>query len=438
MKKETIRLEMGKFPVDEVRLSTHTRYLEGTLEIDAAELEAMALQDNRIETANVQVVVPGEKARIFGIRDVVEPRIKVDGPGLVFPGILGPIQPVGQGKNHRLTGIRLMVSADYTWPVRTGKQFESSVVLDMWGPGAEASVYSNDVAIVLGLSLTPGLGERDAHVAMQLAEYKVARHLAETTRDLTSDHVEVFEVAGDVSPELPRVVLIQGVITFADDPPHSGIAYYGMPVRESLSTLLHPNELFDGAVTPYLVRRVGFWPPTYEWMNHPIARVLHREHGRSLNFLGVILERIRFETHEGKEIIALNTSQMAGMLEADGALISRLGGGNAMMDVMLTIRALEERGIKTVLTTYESPGPNGTDLPLLFTLPEADAIVTTGNLDEPLELPEPERVIGPAEHIRTAPDRLIGLASTPLSLSRGEYLGGGDNWGADSRTVYLY
>jgi len=44
---------------------------------------------------NVEVVHPGESARITQITDVVEPRIKVQGGGDVFPGLLGSLEPVG-------------------------------------------------------------------------------------------------------------------------------------------------------------------------------------------------------------------------------------------------------------------------------------------------------------------------------------------------------
>jgi Glycine/sarcosine/betaine reductase component B subunits len=39
------------------------------------------------EQATLAVAVPGEKTRITGIRDIVEPRHKVSGSGQVFPGI---------------------------------------------------------------------------------------------------------------------------------------------------------------------------------------------------------------------------------------------------------------------------------------------------------------------------------------------------------------
>ena len=179
-------------------------------------------------------------------------------------------------------------------------------------------------------------------------------------------------------------------------------------------------------------------PRTYDWMTHPIVLSLYREHGQRLNFAGVILQRIRFVTQVGKEVIARNATEVAEMLKADAAIITWIGGGNAFMDTMLTIQNLEQRGIKTVLVTYESAGPDGKDLPLLFSVPEAVAIVSTGNRSSPLDLPTPERVVGPSDQIRTDPSQPSHPARDPLTLSRDPYLGGTDNWGWDSWTSEEY
>ena len=436
MTRKAKRLEIADFPVKDVRIDRQTRYQAGMLELSANELSSMALQDSRIEAASIEVVVPGEKTRIYDIRDAVEPRVKVSGPGVVFPGILGPIEPVGEGKNHRLSGVRVIVSADYKEAVRPGQQYDQRAVLDMWGPGAEASEYSREPAVVLVLRLAPGLHQLDAHAAIQQAEYRVARRLAETTVGLVPQRTEVFELAEDI-PLLPRVVLIQGVITFAQDP-HGGVSYYGMPLRESLNTLLHPNELLDGVLTPYTLRATGHWPRTYDWMNHPIVLQLYNEHGRRFNWVGIILQRIRFENQTGKEVTARNATEVAELLRVDGAILARIGGGNAFMDVMLTVQGLERRGIKTVLVSYEQSGPNGTELPFLFSVPEADAIVSTGNTSVPLELPAPERTVGASDMIQIGTVVPFSPRS-PLSVSRTEdYLGGADTLGADHRTTKLY
>src|SRR5262249_22640377 len=142
-------------------------------------------------------------------------------------------------------------------------------------------------------------------------------------------------------------------------------------------------------------------PTTWDWQNHPLVLELYREHmaGR-LNFAGVVLERIAYDTFYGKEVIAHNTAQLAAQLGRDPALVFSFGSRNAFVQVMLTIRACEQRGIKPVFVTYEYGGKDGGDSPLLYYVPEANAVVSTGSRDRWIELPEAERIIGPYEKIR--------------------------------------
>jgi glycine reductase len=230
-------------------------------------------------------------------------------------------------------------------------------------------------------------------------------------------------------------MLIQGCIT---DPQHfhSGVGYYGMSLRESLATFVNPNEIFDGAVTVDTTRSGrGYYPTTWDWQNHPLILGLHKAHGKELNFGGVILQRIRFETNHGKEVGAQNAAGLAKAMGADGTLITWIGGGNAFVDVMFTVRACEQIGIKTTLVTYENGGKQGTDSAVLFYVPEADAIVSTGSLDRPVELPAMEHAIGPYDDLKVFP--FPGAASVsaqgPLSLeARDVIIGGADIWGGQS------
>ena len=173
-----MRLEMAEFPVTEIRLGRAFRYHSGKLEVDREQLKSLVLQDKRIEEAWLEVVVPGEKVRVTGIRDVVEPRVKVDGKGQVFPGILGPVAPVGEGRTHRLSGMAVVVAAEYEGTIRSGTAVERSAILDMWGPGAEASRFSSLVGLVLSMRLVKGLSELEAHTVIQRAEIEVAKRLA--------------------------------------------------------------------------------------------------------------------------------------------------------------------------------------------------------------------------------------------------------------------
>ena len=155
----------------------------------------------------------------------------------------------------------------------------------------------------------------------------------------------------------------------------------------------------------------------------------------------MILERISYETHQAKEVVAHNAAQLARSLRADAALITWTGSGNAFVEVMLTIRACERLGIKTVLVTYEYGGKDGVDSPLLFYAAEANAVVSTGSRDRWIDLPEPEKVVGPYDAIRVL--SYPGAPSTParaaLTLdARDMIIGGVDNWGRDTWSCMQY
>ena len=171
-----------------------------------------------------------------------------------------------------------------------------------------------------------------------------------------------------------------GCITESEHLP-SGLGYYGLPVRESLSTVVHPNELLDGAVTGSTMKTIAYSPTTWDWQNQPLALGVSREHGRRLDFAGVVLQRIRFESFREKEVAAHNAAQVARALGAEAALVTWIGSGNAFLEVMLTVQACEQKGIKTVLVTYEYGGKDGVDSPLLFYDAAADAVVSTGSRD---------------------------------------------------------
>ena len=433
-----MRLELAEFPVSKIVRGKRFHYQAGTLEVDREALTQDLLKDSRIQDARVAVAYPGEKVRITGIRDVVEPRVKVEGKGQVFPGVLGPVASVGDGKTHRLSGMAVVTTAEFEGMVRAGTGVQRSGILDMWGPGAEISRYSSLVNLVLVLRLAHGLPDLEAHTAVQKAEFAVARRLAEATLGQEPRKVETYELKKKAG--LPTVVLIQGCLTESHQF-HSGVAYYGLSIRESLATFAHPNELFDGAVTVNTTRGIGYFPNSWDWQNHALVMGLYRQHATEINFAGVILERIRYETFHGKEVAAHGAAQLAQALGADGAVVTWLGSGNAFVDVMLTVRACERRGIKTVLVTYEYGGKDGIDSPLLYYVPEAQAVVSTGSRDRWVELPAPQSVIGPYEQIRVLsyPGAPLTPANGPLTFDAHDMLiGGVDNWGRQPWTCKAY
>ena len=426
-----MKLEIAEFPVTQIRLNHRFKYQNQVLEVDESEINALVREDPRIEDVSLAVALPGEKTRITGIRDIVEPRYKVSGGGQVFPGVLGDVEDVGAGRTHRLPGMTVIVAAGYEGTIRAGTTVQRSAILDMSGPGATVSRFSTLRHLVISFKIKDGLAELDAHTAIQLAEFKVAERLARVTVDLPPANIVNYNLDRTDS-NLPNVMLIQGVIT---DPQHvhSGIGYYGLSLRSSLATYVHPNELFDGAVTVDTTRSGrGYYPTTWDWQNHPLVLGLYAAHGKTLNFGGVVLQRIRFETSHGKEVGALNASHLAKSMGANGALVTWIGGGNAFVDVMFTLRACERQGIKATLVTYENGGKFGTDSPVLFNVAEADAAISTGTLDRPIELPAMDKVIGPYQQIKIFPfpgaAPIDACAVLPLE-ARDVMIGGADLWG---------
>ena len=435
-----MRLEMAEFPVRQIHLGDAYRYHDGLLNVDREDLTRLVLRDRRIQAARIEIAAPGAPARVTGIRDAVEPRAKFGGDGQVFPGVIGPVMPVGAGVTHRLSGMTVLATAAYEGTIRAGTGVERSAILDMSGAGAAASRFSGLTHLVLIMEIKKGLAELEAHGAIQKAELEVARRLAETTRGLAPASVEIFE-ANSAGRDIPRVGLIQGCLTDAQQA-HSGVSYYGLPIRESLTTAIDPNELLDGALTVNTTRCVAYSPTTWDWQNHPLALALYQAQAAGrLGFVGVMLERIAFDNVHGKEVVAQNTAQLAAQLGLDAALVSWIGSGNAFVEVMLTVRALEQRGIKTTLVTYEYGGKDGIDSPLLYYVPEANAAVSCGSRDRWIELPEAENIVGPYEEIK-----VLTYPGAPLTSARGRFtldardmiLGGVDNWGGDRRAYELF
>jgi glycine reductase len=125
----------------------------------------------------------------------------------------------------------------------------------------------------------------------------------------------------------------------------------------------------------------------------------------------------------------------------DAALVTWIGSGNAFVEVMLTTRALEQRGIKTTLVTYEYGGKDGIDSPLLYYVPEADAAVSCGSRDRWIELPEAAKIVGPYEAIKvlTYPGAPLTTARDRFTLdARDMIVGGVDNWGGDRWKCELF
>ncbi len=82
-----MKLEIGTFPVRDIVFAGQTRWAGDVLEINRDELMAIISEDPMVGWADVAVVRPGDPTRIVDMHDVIQPKVKVNGPGVAYPGI---------------------------------------------------------------------------------------------------------------------------------------------------------------------------------------------------------------------------------------------------------------------------------------------------------------------------------------------------------------
>src|SRR5699024_7648258 len=163
-------------------------------------------EDRDISSVDVEIARPGENIRITPVKDVIEPRIKVEGRGGVFPGMLSGVETVGSGCTHVLKGCSVLTVGKIVG-------FQEGII-DMAGPGAELTPFSKLNNLVLVCEPKEGLKPHDHEKAVRMAGLKAAKYLAEAARDIVPDKVERYERLSLIEghkkyPDLPRVAYVQ-------------------------------------------------------------------------------------------------------------------------------------------------------------------------------------------------------------------------------------
>ena len=402
-----MKLEIANFPVERIVLGGETRYTDGELRVSPEDVRSRMFDEEFFDDISVHVAHPGDSTRLIHIVDVVEPRYKQSGPGYVFPGVLGPPVQAGTGRTARLNGMGVVSTSD---PAAGESQYWREAILDMSGPGARYSHFSQTANLVVEMSpkdpgpetppedvetlntLRGSVYSQRMNVALRKAQIALASYLAETVSGFSPASVDTYELT-DVDPSLPKVVY--GCQVVRD-------LIYGIPPGWQ-PTLLHPNELMDGAVFRLSNYLASTRTTIYDQQNHPLVEDLYQRHGIDLNFLGVLLIPAGDEKLSEKELSAGYATKLLRMLHADGVVISWMGGGHLAIDPMLLIRNCERAGISASLLSPEmarTPDDTG----FVYFAPEAEAIVSTGNFEEEVVLPRVDRVIGGKSLLMTGDD----------------------------------
>ena len=350
-----MKLELGFIEIKDIQFSKESKLENGILFVNADEAKNFVFGDDDVKAcvkdAHFDIAKPGESVRITPVKDVIEPRVKVEGPGGEFPGVIAKVDTVGSGKTHVLRGMAVVTAGKIVG-------FQEGVI-DMTGPGADYTAFSKLLNLVLVCEPVAGVHQHEYEHAVRIAGLRAATYIGELGRNVTPDSTKEYETLGIKEgmqkwPDLPRVAYVhmlqsQGLL-------HDTYVY-GVDAKKSLTTIINPTETMDGAIISGNCVSACDKNTTYHHQNNPVVADLFEQHGKTINYVCNIITN-----------------------------------------------KIELQGVKTTIITDEYAGQDGKSQSLADADPLADAVVTGGNANQVIILPKMDKVIGTLEDI----DRIAG------------------------------
>ena len=168
---------------------------------------------------------------------------------------------------------------------------------------------------------------------------------------------------------------------------------YGVDAKQSLSTMIYPTEVMDGAIVSGNCVSACDKNTTYHHLNNPVIKALFAEHGKTINFVGVIITNENVYLAD-KMRSSDWASKLCDFLGVDGAIVSEEGFGNPDTDLIMNCKKITAKGIKTVIITDEYAGQDGKSQSLADADAAADAVVTGGNANMVIKIGPMDTVIG--------------------------------------------
>jgi sarcosine reductase len=388
-----MRLELNIINIKDIKFGEKTKISGGVLCINRSELQGILHQDKRLNGVDIELAHPGESCRILQVCDVIEPRAKISG-GEDFPGALGRQETAGSGKTSVLRGAAIVLNTQAETHLLPEAEDASGNIIDMSGPAAEITPYAKIHNIVL----VPHPADRVTHEnythALKIAGLRTAVYLAEAGKDLKPEEVEIYELPPVIEvakgiEHLPKVAYIFQVYCTSYPAMASEPILYGDNITRLLPTVLHPKEVFDGAIVNTYH---GRGTETYVFQNHPVIKDLYRRHGKDLCFVGVVATVSRYQEPARERSVAMASNIAKSILGANGVIITKSSSGAPDVDASQMAQKCEEQGVKAVLIMFGSE--SGMESSTVFNLPGANAIVNTGNPFRLLSLPAVKRIIG--------------------------------------------
>ena len=387
-----MRLEMGHIYIKDIQFASESKIEDGILYVSEEAAKAVALEDEKIKSVSFDIAKPGESVRITPVKDVIEPRVKVEGRGGIFPGVISKVDTVGEGKTYALKGMAVVTAGRIVG-------FQEGII-DMTGPGADYTPFCKTLNLVMVCEPVDGIKQHDYEKAVRFAGFRVAAYIGELARDLTPDETKVYETCTikeglEKYPELPRVAYVQMLQS-------QGLLHdtyvYGVDAKKIVPTILSPTEVMDGAIVSGNCVSACDKNPTYVHLNNPVVEDLFEQHGKTLNFVCHIITNENVYLAD-KQRSSDWTAKLCKMLDLDGAIVSQEGFGNPDTDLIMNCKKIEAEGVKTVIITDEYAGRDGKSQSLADADAAADAVVTGGNANQVIILPKLDKVIGTLDYV---------------------------------------
>lgn len=387
-----MKLEMGHIYIKDIQFASESKIEDGILYVSEEEVKKVALEDEKIKSVSFDIARPGESVRITPVKDVIEPRVKVEGKGGIFPGVIAKVDTVGSGKTYALKGMAVVTAGRIVG-------FQEGII-DMTGPGAEYTPFSQTNNLVMVCEPVDDIKQHDYEKAVRFAGFRVAVYLGELARNLTPDETKVYETCTikegfEKYPDLPRVAYVQMLQS-------QGLLHdtyvYGVDAKKIVPTILSPTEIMDGAIVSGNCVSACDKNPTYVHLNNPVVHDLFEEHGKTINFVCQIITNENVYLAD-KQRSSDWTAKLCKMLDLDGVIVSQEGFGNPDTDLIMNCKKIEAEGVKTVIITDEYAGRDGKSQSLADADVAADAVVTGGNANEVIILPKLDKVIGTLDYV---------------------------------------
>jgi len=423
-----MRLDLGLIHIKDVCFGAKTSIAADILSIDRQELISLLEQEPLFERVEIELARPGDSCRIIRVLDVVEPRYRLDGPN--FPGALEPNGLVGDGQTRALKNVAVIETDQLATRSRN--------MIDMCGPATDYSPIGNTHNVVLLPYPKTGADKDDYRLAVKKAGLKTAVYLGAAAKDVTPHETQVFElppVALNQGPkDLPRIAYIFPMHSHQHPTQQNETVFYGSNIQGFMPTIVHPNEILDGALM--------FSYSAFTWFaqNHPMIYELYRRHGVDLWFAGVVLTVAPVTIAEKERNTALAARLAKEVLSADGIIATKIGGGAVDTDLMMIYTRAEEMGMKATLIIMERYPDTG----ITFVPHNVNALVTPGLTRDAITLPAVARVIGGdtvaldnANPDNSNPGITLVPAQEKLNLWIGDIVGAISQVGASRLTTYM-